>query len=138
MYSPLQKLSSVSLQERNSSEGPVPRIDTCLCMLLSIAILAVVNIIEEEIELNSEAEQSSISQRKNIEQMGKRRQDLISSLQRLDDFEGLLTAPPPVSSLANQAAAKAMMFLSGMSVGSGHLSGMSLNDIPLNCCEYLI
>ncbi|KAH6818865.1 REF4-related 1 [Perilla frutescens var. frutescens] len=121
-------------RERNSSEGPVPRIDTCLCKLLSIAILAVVNIIEEEeIELNSEAEQCSIGQRKNIEQVGKRRQDLISSLQRLDDFEGLLTAPPPVSSLANQAAAKAMMFLSGVSVGSGHLTSMSLNDIPVNC-----
>ncbi|XP_042015878.1 mediator of RNA polymerase II transcription subunit 33A-like isoform X2 [Salvia splendens] len=121
-------------RERNSSEGPVPRIDTCLCMLLSIAILAVVNIIEEdEIMLNGEAEQCSVSQRKNIEQVGKRHQDLISSLQQLDDFEGLLTAPPPVSSLANQAAAKAMFFLSGMSVGSGHLSGMSLNDIPLNC-----
>ncbi|XP_042012940.1 mediator of RNA polymerase II transcription subunit 33B-like [Salvia splendens] len=121
-------------RERNSSEGPVPRIDTCLCMLLSIAILAVVNIIEEdENELNGEAEQCAVSQRKNIEQVGKRRQDLISSLQRLDDFEGLLTAPPPVSSLANQAAAKAMFFLSGMSVGSGQLSGMSLNDIPLNC-----
>ncbi|XP_047979918.1 mediator of RNA polymerase II transcription subunit 33A-like [Salvia hispanica] len=121
-------------RERNSSEGPVPRLDTCLCMLLSIAILSVVNIIEEDgNELNSEAEQCSVSQRKNIEQVGKRRQDLISSLQRLDDFEGLLTAPPPVSSLANQAAAKAMLFLSGMSVGSGHLSGMSLNDVPLNC-----
>lgn len=108
-------------------------------MLLSIAILAVVNIIEEdENEFNSEPEKCSVSQIKNIEQAGKRRQDLISSLQRLDDFEGLLTAPPPVSSLANQAAAKAMMFLSGMSVGSGHLSGMSLNDIPLNCCEYLL
>ncbi|KAK6141434.1 hypothetical protein DH2020_024839 [Rehmannia glutinosa] len=121
-------------RERNSSEGPVPRLDTCLCMLLSIATLAIVNIIEEEeIPLSSEAEQSSISQRKNIESVGKRREDLVSSLQRLDDFEGLLTPPPLVSSLANQAAARAMMFLSGLSVGSGHLNGMSLNDVALNC-----
>ncbi|KAL7151345.1 hypothetical protein ABFS83_04G024700 [Erythranthe nasuta] len=121
-------------RERNSREGPVPRLDTCLCMLLSIATLAVVNIIEEEeTMLSSEAEQSSISTRKKIESVGKRREDLISSLQRLDDFEGLLTSPPPVSSLANQAAVRAMMFLSGLTVGSGHLSGMSLNEMPLNC-----
>ncbi|KAG8389380.1 hypothetical protein BUALT_Bualt02G0223200 [Buddleja alternifolia] len=121
-------------RERNSSEGPVPRLDTCLCMLLSIATLAVVNIIEEEeITLISETERSSISQRKDIKSEGKRRQDLVSSLQRLDDFEGLLTPPPPASSLANQAAAKAMMFLSGLTVGSGHLDVMTLNDLPLNC-----
>lgn len=87
---------------------------------------------------SSDAEQSSISQRKNIESVRKRREDLVSSLKRLDDFEGLLTPPPPVSSLANQAAAKAMMFLSGLAVSSGHLSGMSLNDMPLNCCEYFL
>ncbi|GFP97858.1 mediator of RNA polymerase ii transcription subunit 33a [Phtheirospermum japonicum] len=121
-------------RERNSIEGPVPRLDTCLCMLLSIATLAVVNIVEEEeMILSGEAEQSPICQRKSTESVGKRREDLVSSLQRLDDFEGLLTPPPLVSSLANQAAAKAMMFLSGISIGSGHLSGMSLNDMPVNC-----
>ncbi|KAI3449600.1 hypothetical protein Pfo_006265 [Paulownia fortunei] len=121
-------------RERNSSEGPVPRLDTCLCMLLSITTLAVANIVEEEeITLSNEAEQSSMSQRKSIESVGKRREDLVSSLQRLDDFEGLLTPPPLVSSLANQAAARAMMFLSGLSVGGGHLNGMTLNDMPLNC-----
>ncbi|CAI9781154.1 unnamed protein product [Fraxinus pennsylvanica] len=121
-------------RERNSSEGPVPRLDTCLCMLLSITTLAVVNIIEEdEISLISEAERSSISQRKDVQSVGKRRQDLFSSLQQLDDFEGLLIPPPPVSSLANQAAAKAMVFLSGLTVSGGHLDGMSLNDMPVNC-----
>ncbi|KAL0419935.1 UNVERIFIED_CONTAM: Mediator of RNA polymerase II transcription subunitA [Sesamum radiatum] len=121
-------------RERNSSEGPVPRLDSCLCMLLSVATLAVVNIIEEEeITFSSETEQNSISQRKTIESMGKRREDLVTSLKRLDDFEGLLTAPSPVSSLANQAAVKAMMFLSGLTVGNGHLDGVSLNDLPANC-----
>lgn len=106
---------------------------------MSIAILVVVNIVEdEEMAFSSEAEQSSISQRKNIESARKCREDLVSSLQRLDDFEGLLTPPTLVSSLANQAAAKAMMVLSGLSVGSGHLSGISLNDMPLICCEYFL
>ncbi|KAL3647905.1 hypothetical protein CASFOL_008873 [Castilleja foliolosa] len=121
-------------RERNSIEGPVPRLDTCLCMLLSIATLSVVNIVEEEeMILSGESEQSPICQRKSTESAGKRREDLVFSLQRLDDFEGLLTPPPLVSLLANQAAAKAMMFLSGASIGSGHLSGLSLNDMPANC-----
>ncbi|XP_051118470.1 mediator of RNA polymerase II transcription subunit 33A-like isoform X2 [Andrographis paniculata] len=121
-------------RERNSSDGPVPLLDTCLCMLLSTTTLAIVNIIEEEeIKLVSEAEQNSISQRKDIQPQGKRRQDLVCSLQWLGDFEGLLDPPPPVSSLANQAAAKAMLFLSGVTVSGGHLDGMSLNDMPLNC-----
>ncbi|PIN18180.1 hypothetical protein CDL12_09148 [Handroanthus impetiginosus] len=121
-------------RERNSSEGPVPRLDTCLCMLLSITTLAVVNIVEEEgVKLSSETEQFCTGKRNCIESVGRRREDLVSSLQRLDDFEGLLTPPPAVTPLANQAAAKAMVFLSGLSVGSGHLDGMSLNDMPLNC-----
>ncbi|KAK4482257.1 hypothetical protein RD792_009408 [Penstemon davidsonii] len=121
-------------RERNSVEGPVPRLDMCVCMLLSIATLAVVNIVEEEEnKLIIEAERNPMSQRKDIESKGNRRQDLVLSLQQLNDFEGLLTPPPPVSALANQAAAKAIMFLSGVTVVSGHLDGMSLNEMPLNC-----
>lgn len=124
-----------SVQERNSSEGPVPRLDTCLCMLLSIATLAVVNILEEDITSTKEAERNS-PKIKDIEPEGKLRQELVFSLQQLGDFEALLTPPPPLSSLANQAAAKAMMFLSGFTVGSGYLDGISLNDMPPHCCEY--
>ncbi|GFP97857.1 mediator of RNA polymerase ii transcription subunit 33a [Phtheirospermum japonicum] len=121
-------------RERNSIEGPVPRLDTCLCILLSIATLVVSNIVEEEkIVLNGEVEHRSINQRRPTESVGKRREDLVSSLQRLDDFEDLLTPPSLLCSLANQAAAKAMMFLSGISVGSGHFNDMSLDDMPVNC-----
>ncbi|KAL3644849.1 hypothetical protein CASFOL_010029 [Castilleja foliolosa] len=105
-------------RERNPIGGPVHSLDTCLCMLLSIVTLSIVNIVEDE-EIT--------------ESLEKRREDLVSSLQHLDDFEELLTPPPSVSALANQAAAKAMMFLSGVSVGSGHLNNMSLNDMPVNC-----
>ncbi|CAH9132701.1 unnamed protein product [Cuscuta epithymum] len=113
-------------RERHSSEGPVPRLDTCLCMLLSITPLAVVNIIEEE-----ERELLHANQGKNC--LGKRRQDLVSSLKQLDDYEGLLSPPLQLASVANQAAAKAMMFLSGLTVSSGYFDGMSLNDMPSNC-----
>ncbi|KAL3647903.1 hypothetical protein CASFOL_008871 [Castilleja foliolosa] len=116
-------------RERNSIGGPFPRLDTSLCILLVVATLVVVNIVEEEeIVLKGEVEHRSFNQRKPTESVGKRREDLVSSLQRLSNLEGLLTPPPLVSSLANQAAAKAIMFLSGISVGSGNLS-----DVPVNC-----
>ena len=106
-------------------------------MLLSITPLAILNIIEEEeISLVNEAECSLTSQRKEKHVSENLRRDLVSSLQQLDDYEGLLTAPLPVIPVANQAAAKAMMFLSGVAVGNGYLDGVSLNDMPVNCCEY--
>ncbi|KZV43100.1 mediator of RNA polymerase II transcription subunit 33A [Dorcoceras hygrometricum] len=121
-------------RERNPSEGPVPRLDTCLCMLLSVVVLAVVHIVkEDEVILVSGTQQSSNNQRKDVLRVGKYHKDLVSSLQRLDDFEGLLSPPPLVTSLANQAAAKALIFLSGLTVGSAQLDCITLADIPLNC-----
>ncbi|XP_011007536.1 PREDICTED: mediator of RNA polymerase II transcription subunit 33B-like isoform X1 [Populus euphratica] len=117
-------------RERNPSEGPVPRLDTCLSMLLSITTLVVANIIEEEeSELIDETQQSPTNQRK--EKQGKCRKGLITSLQLLGDYEGLLTPPQPVSSVANQAAAKATMFISGLTVSNAY--SMSINDMPVNC-----
>ncbi|GFZ04678.1 REF4-related 1 [Actinidia rufa] len=122
-------------RERDPSEGPVPRLDTCLCLLLSVTTLAIFDIIgEEEAALNNEAECTTNCQRKEKHVSGKRRRDLVASLQQLGDFEDLLAPPVPVISVANQAAAKAMVFLSGLTVGSGSfLDGMSLNDMPVNC-----
>ncbi|XP_059298023.1 mediator of RNA polymerase II transcription subunit 33A-like isoform X2 [Lycium ferocissimum] len=117
-------------RERDSSEGPVPRLDTCLCLLLSITTLAITNIIKEE-------ENDSSSRDQRTESTGKRRQALVSSLQQLHDYEGLLTPPLPAIPLANQAALKAMMFLSGLSGGSEYFDGMRLNDIPVNCAGNL-
>ncbi|XP_058204446.1 mediator of RNA polymerase II transcription subunit 33A isoform X2 [Rhododendron vialii] len=120
-------------RERDPSEDPVPRLDTCLCILLSVIPLVILNIIEEEeTALINEAEVRVTSQRKkNLS--GRCRRDLVSSLQQLDDYESLLTPPLPVIPVANQAAAKAMMFLSGVAVGSGYLDGASFNDMPGNC-----
>lgn len=95
-------------------------------MLLSITPLAIVNIIEEE-----EKELNLANQGK--ESVGERRQDLVSSLKQLDDYEGLLTPPLQVASVANQAAAKATMFLSGLTIPSGYFDGISMNDMPMNC-----
>ncbi|PON52861.1 Mediator of RNA polymerase II transcription subunit [Trema orientale] len=121
-------------RERDPREGPVPRLDTCLCMLLSISTLAITNIIEEEeSELMEETEQSSTNQRIDKQALGQRRKDLVISLQLLGDYEGLLTPPQCVSSAANQAAAKAMMFISGLTVSNGYYESSTVNDVPINC-----
>ncbi|KAL1072131.1 hypothetical protein V6Z11_D11G133400 [Gossypium hirsutum] len=121
-------------RERDISEGPVPRLDTCLCMLLSITPLVVANIVEEEeSELIDGCDCSPTNQIKEKQSPGRCRQDLISSLQMLGDYEALLTPPQPVRSVANQAAAKAIMFVSGLTVGNGYYECMSINDMPMNC-----
>ncbi|GAB2298750.1 hypothetical protein Dimus_032824 [Dionaea muscipula] len=121
-------------RERDPSEGPVPRLDTCLCMLLSITTLVVLSIIrEEECALNENSDCSSTNQRKDNKVLGNRRSELVSSLQLLGEFEVLLTPPLSVTSVANQAAAKAIMFLSGINIGNGFLDSMNMNDMPVNC-----
>ncbi|XP_061341383.1 mediator of RNA polymerase II transcription subunit 33A-like [Gastrolobium bilobum] len=121
-------------RERDSKESPIPRFDTCMCMLLSITTLVVTQIIEEEEgELIEEAEHRPTYQGKDNQALGKRREELITSLQLLGDYEFLLTPPQPVLMEANQAAAKAIMLLSGNPVGSGDLEHMSMNDLPMKC-----
>uniref|UniRef100_A0A7N0T3L3 Reduced epidermal fluorescence 4 n=2 Tax=Kalanchoe fedtschenkoi TaxID=63787 RepID=A0A7N0T3L3_KALFE len=102
-------------REKDPCEGPVPRLDTCLCMLLSITTLAIVNIIEsEESSLADVTECVSSNQIKGQSTATTCREELISSLQFLGNFEGLLAAPQPLVMAANQAAAKAMLLVSGL------------------------
>lgn len=117
----------------------MPRVDTCLCMLLSITTLAITNIIEEEeSEMLEETEHSSTNQRIEQHALGQRRKDLITSLQLLGDYDGLLTPPQYVISAANQAAAKAVLFISGLNVSNGYYECVSVNDMPLNCSKLLV
>ncbi|XP_050236948.1 mediator of RNA polymerase II transcription subunit 33B [Mercurialis annua] len=121
-------------RERDPSEGPVPRIDTCLSMLLSITTLAVANIIEEEEgELLDETKHGPSSQVKEKQGLGKCHKGLITALQLLGDYDSLLAPPQYVSSVANQAAAKAMLFISGISSTNGYYESISMNDMPINC-----
>ncbi|KAL1356344.1 hypothetical protein HN51_008348 [Arachis hypogaea] len=120
-------------RERDPSEGPVPRLDTCLCMLLCITTLVVANIIEEEEgELMEEAVRSPTNQSKDNQALGERREELVTCLQLLGNYEGLLNPPQSVTSVANQAAAKAAMFVSGHAVGNGYLESMNVNELPTN------
>ncbi|CAI0560054.1 unnamed protein product [Linum tenue] len=62
-----------------------------------------------------------------------RRYDVVSSIQLLGDYHSLLSPPHSVVSLANQAAAKAMLLVSGINVGSAYLDCLSMNEMPVNC-----
>ncbi|XP_076901146.1 mediator of RNA polymerase II transcription subunit 33A-like [Bidens hawaiensis] len=120
-------------REGEAAEGPVPRLDTCLCLLLCTTTLAVGNIIDEENALLEEKDHKHMHHGNETQVLGNCRKSLVASLQQLGDFEGLLTPPPLVISIANQAAAKAILVASGISVGSGFLDGVTLNDMPNTC-----
>ncbi|KAE8701455.1 Mediator of RNA polymerase II transcription subunit 33A [Hibiscus syriacus] len=74
----------------------------------------------EECEFIDESDCSQTNQKKEKQAPGKCRKDLVSSLRMLNDYEALLT-PQSVRSAANQAAAKAIMFVSGFTVVSNVL-----------------
>ncbi|KAG2727387.1 hypothetical protein I3843_01G150500 [Carya illinoinensis] len=121
-------------RERDPIEGPVPRLDTRLCILLSITTLVIADLIEEEESVSvDETECGATNHWKEKNVTGKRRNDLVSSLQMLGDYQGLLTPPQSVVSAANQAAAKAMFFVSGISVGSAYFECIGVKDVPINC-----
>ncbi|XP_050941184.1 mediator of RNA polymerase II transcription subunit 33A isoform X2 [Cucumis melo] len=120
-------------RERDPSEGPVPRLDTCLCMLLSISTLAVTIIIEEEEVEPKEDDCSPSKSRDEKQSSGMCRKGLITSLQMLGEYESLLTPPQSIIAVANQAAAKAVMFISGVAVGNEYYDCASMNDAPINC-----
>ena len=114
----------------------MPRLDTRLCLLLTITTLVVADLIEEEERTPSdETKYSSTNLWKEKLVPGKCRKDLVSSLQMLGEYEGLLTLPQSVISVANQAAAKAMMFVSGINIGSAYFEFISMKDMPINCCK---
>ncbi|XP_022722791.1 mediator of RNA polymerase II transcription subunit 33A isoform X2 [Durio zibethinus] len=125
-------------RERDPIEGPVPRLDTRLCMLLSIIILVAADLIEEEEEEEEEGafdetEYGFTNHWKEKNFARNRRENLVSSLQVLGDYQGLLAPPQYVVSVANQAAARAMLFVSGINVGSTYFECINMKDMPINC-----
>lgn len=121
-------------RERDPIDGPMPGLDTRLCLLLSIIPLVIANLIEEEENASiDEACCGSTNHWKEKRILGKRRNDLISSLQELGDYQGLLTPPQSAVTAANQAAARAMLFVSGISVGSAYFDCINMKDMPINC-----
>lgn len=91
-------------------------------MSLCIVPLVVANLIEEE-------EIAFV--------MEKLRNDLITSLQVLGEFPGLLAPPQCVVSAANKAATKAILFLSGGNIGKACSDVINMKDMPINCCKLI-
>ncbi|CAM8893490.1 unnamed protein product [Rhodiola kirilowii] len=118
-------------REREPIEGPVPRLDARLCMLLCITTLVAADLIDEE--ENGSCGDSPCNQWKDQQVIGKLRKDLVSSLQMLGDYHSLLIPPQSVVSAANRAAVKAMMFVSGSSLDSGHIECVNMKELPFNC-----
>ncbi|KAF7813759.1 mediator of RNA polymerase II transcription subunit 33A [Senna tora] len=121
-------------RERDPIEGPMPHLDTRLCMLLCIIPLVVTDLIDEEERTPiDETENGPTSHRKDKKFPGKCRNDLVSSLQVLGDYQSLLAPPQSVAAAANQAAAKAMLFVSGITIGSAYLECLNVKDMPIDC-----
>ncbi|GJZ92884.1 mediator of RNA polymerase II transcription subunit 33A [Tanacetum coccineum] len=124
-------MAALRLVQRESDpiEGPMPRLDTRLSMLLSITTLVVSDLIEDEENMPQNKMDSQTAQ----DCKEKRRMDLVSSVQSLGDYESLLTPPPFVIPAANQAAAKAMLFTSGISIGnSAYFDIVNMKDMAIN------
>ncbi|KAM6556132.1 hypothetical protein CsatB_003151 [Cannabis sativa] len=93
-------------RERDPLEGPVPHLEARLCVLLSIVPLAIAKVLEDEDQVYSpSALGNSMSAYEKAHAL--RKYGLISSLQVLGQFSGLLCPPASVVNAANIAAAKA-------------------------------
>lgn len=116
----------------------MPHLDTRLCMLLCIMPLVVANLIEEEEEEQipvGEKDSDPTDHWKEKSVPGKSRSDLVSSLQVLGDYQSLLTPPQSIVAAANQAAAKAMLFVSGITIGSAYFDCLTMTEMPVDCCK---
>ena len=103
----------------------MPRLDTRLSMLLCITTLVVSDLLEDEENMPQNKMDSQTAQ----DCKEKRRMDLVS-------IENLLTPPLSVIPAANQAAAKAMLVTSGISVGSSaYFDLVNMKDVAVNACK---
>ncbi|XP_066366778.1 mediator of RNA polymerase II transcription subunit 33A-like isoform X2 [Miscanthus floridulus] len=112
-------ISALRLVQRgpDASEGPFPHLDSRLCMLLAIIPLSIATIVKEEVG-NLEGDTTFVI-----------RGQLVSSLQILRQFFGLLSPPPAAVHLANTAARKAAVVLSNLKNGSENMYS-SFKDSP--------
>lgn len=90
---------------------------------------------EDENALRDETQYGSSSQCLEKRVPGNCRRGLVSSLEMLGNFQGLLIPPQSTVSAANQAAAKAMFFISGIDVENAYSECILMKDMPTNCCK---
>ncbi|XP_044335488.1 mediator of RNA polymerase II transcription subunit 33A-like [Triticum aestivum] len=97
---------------REPLEGPIPHLDTRLCMLLALIPLAIAAILKEETDACRAEGNKSLP----------RRLGLVSSLQDLVQYSGLLVPPSSLVNVANAAASKAAIFRANCKVVGGNPS----------------
>ncbi|KAJ8748364.1 hypothetical protein K2173_003001 [Erythroxylum novogranatense] len=120
-------------REKDVVDCPLSNIESFLCMLLSITTIAIGYIIDEESAMVDKTKCNSAGQTNEKHDQENCQKGLITALQLLGDFEDLLTPPQAVRLLANQAAAKATVSLSGLPVHDSYYQNSSLDDIPVHC-----
>lgn len=103
---------------REPLEGPIPHLDARLCMLLALIPLAISAILKEETDASGAEGNKSLP----------RRLGLISSLQDLVQYSGLLVPPSSLVNVANAAASKAAIFMANYKAGGGNPSMISQSD----------
>lgn len=113
-------------RERDPLEGPIPHLEARLCVLLSIVPLAIASVLEDESKLCSSTFTPGYIKG---EDLASRKQGLVSSLQVLGHFSGLLCPPASVVNAANSAAAKAASFISDPKNSKHDIVGGSCVDI---------
>ncbi|CAJ1813668.1 unnamed protein product [Sphenostylis stenocarpa] len=108
-------------RERDPPEGPIPHLLARLCVLLCIVPLAIANVLRDDSQHNSSSIQVSVESKytHEIETDDSVRLGLISSVQVLGHFSGLLSPPTLVIDAANQAARKAASFIHNSMNGKG-------------------
>ncbi|KAL3753268.1 hypothetical protein ACJRO7_000634 [Eucalyptus globulus] len=129
-------------RERDPPEGPIPHLETRLCILLCIVPLAIPGVLMDDIDLSytssCDLSASILSDTGHGHMIDEkvhelRRNGFISSLQLLGQFSGLLYPPELVQDSANSAAAKAAVFTSKQMNGSDSIS-VGDHDVLVKCC----
>ncbi|QCE12159.1 mediator of RNA polymerase II transcription subunit 33A-like isoform X1 [Vigna unguiculata] len=117
-------------RERDPPEGPIPHLVARLCVLLCIVPLAIANVLRDASEHNLSSVQVSMESEYTHEMKSddSMKLELMSSVQVLGHFSGLLCPPTLVIDAANQAARKAASFIYNSMNGKGESgSGIHAN-----------
>ncbi|WCJ27895.1 Mediator of RNA polymerase II transcription subunit 33A [Euphorbia peplus] len=127
-------------RERNPVEGPIPHLESRLCILLSIVPLAISNMFEEETKFCSSSPQgarvsgsmeTAFEPHVDVTGQDLRKHGLISSLQILGDFSDLLCPPASVIGAVNIAVIKAANFVFDSKNLKHNLGGVDYTDINI-------
>lgn len=97
--------------------GPIPHLDSRMCMLLAIVPLSIAPLLKEESNRSIAGGNGILS----------KKQSLVACLQSLRQFSSLISPPMAMVDVANNAATKAASFVRDFKTGSGNLGMMPGN-----------